>query len=240
MTFDREAFSDFLVHEGVIGFFNEPLTLKTNKQTHWYVSGRALAQHAHRLSKTAEFVFAFINDEPSLKKLFALDTKPTHGIAFLGVPEGATLLGNEIQRTAIAEGMIEDKLYQIRVKPKEHGAPISRHWVTDQIPERVIIVEDTSTTGSSSLALCERLRALDIEVVANITLINRLQLDASGKSVAENMQAHDLPCHSLTDASLVLPKALARLDDARREHIRATIMEEYKAEYGDRPLPFIL
>lgn len=61
MTYDPHIFSNFLVSEGVIGFYDLPLTLKTGKQTHWYVRGRSLSQTVQRLSKTVDYVFSFID-----------------------------------------------------------------------------------------------------------------------------------------------------------------------------------
>lgn len=77
-------------------------------------------------------------------------------------------------------------------------------------------------------------------MTAVITLIERLQLDESGNSVAENMRANNLLYFCLTDASQILPTALDALTSDSRATTRVAIMNEYRTEYRNKPLPFIL
>ena len=228
---DTQAFSKWLVGEGVIGFFDEPVTFKSGKQSFWYVNGRVVSQTVKRLTYASAAVIDHYRD--SALSQHSID-------AFVGVPEGALLLGSAIQRYAIADGLIEDRLYQVRSKPKEHGAPVDRFWVTGLKPGRVIIVEDTTTTGGSALALAEKLRESGTDVMGIIALVNRLQCDAEGKTVKENMATAGIPYVSLTDASHVLPLALAELPKNQQEEMKEVILKEYQADYGDRKLPFQL
>ena len=79
------------------------------------------------------------------------------------------------------------KAFSIRKDAKQHGAGGRLVGPIDQA-DRVVVLEDTTTTGSAILEAVDVLNDADIEVLCVISLVDR-----SGGAVAHRMAAAGLP-----------------------------------------------
>jgi len=202
----------------VVGFKEESFTLKSGKISYWYANFRNLSKTNKTLGETAQFVIQFLVEKKLLTK--NID-------AVIGVPEGATLLGTRISELLIKKGLIKDTLYSRRVKEKMHGDSSNRFWTNGNVPKRVVILEDVTTTGGSVFELVEKLRKERVLVTAVVGLLNRQQLD-KGKSVIQKMKEKKIRYLSLTDASLVLSAAFRSFPVKERAKVIKKIAVEYK------------
>src|SRR3989338_7213394 len=63
-----------------------------------------------------------------------------------------------------------------RGKPKEHGMVKDKYFIGDaKENDKVIVVEDVTTTGGSLLKTIDKLKEFNIKVVAAIVLFDRMQ-----------------------------------------------------------------
>ena len=81
MSFDEKKFADFIIENNVIGFFENPVVLKSGQKSNWYVNWRTPTSDAYLMDQITDFVVKFIKD------------KGLNPDCILGVPEGATKLG---------------------------------------------------------------------------------------------------------------------------------------------------
>ena len=147
--FNQQKFNQFILENNVIGFFEEPITLKSGRLSFWYVNWRNVAQDVFLLDKLTDLVINFVED---------LNLKPD---CFYGVPEGATKLGILTQykwaKKSSNFGLASHILPMGRGKPKDHGDLKDRFFVGMPRGETVIL-EDVTTTGSSLLETIEKLK----------------------------------------------------------------------------------
>jgi orotate phosphoribosyltransferase len=178
---------------------------------------RRLSQSASVLSDSAQYVVDF------LKRQKLLATKID---AIIGVPEGATALGNEISRMLIARKQLtSDRLYFVRVKPKSHGDPANRFWTNGNVPKRVILLEDVTTTGGSAVDLIKNLRESGVKVVAIIGLLN-YEYRVNSKTVLENFAEVGVPYYSLTTARKLLPLFIKTFSKKKGAEVLGIIQAE--------------
>ena len=81
VNFNQEEFNNFILETKVVGFFEEPIKLKSDRISNWYVNWRNVTGDVFLLDKLTDYVIAFTKD---------LVLQPD---CFYGVPEGATKLG---------------------------------------------------------------------------------------------------------------------------------------------------
>ena len=79
--FNQQEFNKFVEENGVYGFFDEPITLKSGRLSYFYVNWRNVVEDVFLTDKLADFVLSFAKDND-----IEIDT-------FYGVPEGVTKLG---------------------------------------------------------------------------------------------------------------------------------------------------
>lgn len=222
--FNQSAFIDFIIDNRVVGFFDAPVTLKSGRTSNWYVNWRTVSGDVFLLDRLADFLIDFAVDSG-----FALD-------AFFGVPEGASKLGVlatykwAISRDDFAKGRYA--LPMGRGKPKEHGAPQDKYFLTPPAG-RIVVVEDVTTTGGSLIGALDQLSQLDVEVLAAVGLTNRMELRDDGLSVADAIAKRGVRYLSLSDATDFLPEAYRALSPG--EAIGKSIEAEF-SEYGVQPL----
>lgn len=211
-----QTFEDFLIAHNVLAFHDEPVTFKSGIKSRWYINCRRLSQTLATLEQSATRVAQFLKDNDLLKGIDAV----------IGVPEGITELGNAVSRQLIREWTFVDKLYLPRVKIKEHGDPANRFWTNGNVPARVIVLEDVTTTGGSAIAFVQSLRQSNTEVVAVVGLVNRLHR-VNGKTVVEAFAEAAIPYYSLTTAEKLLPPFLATFPEGERATVKSIIDAEY-------------
>jgi len=218
--FDQQAFNQFVVDTDVYGFFQEAITLKSGRQSHFYANFRTVVEDVWRTERLVEFVLDYVA-ELGLE----VDT-------FYGVPEGATKLGLLTQcRYAQLQPNYAESSHTLamgRAKPKDHGAPKDRFFV-GMPTGRVVMLEDVTTTGGSAIKSLEFLKDSGVDVVAMIGLTNRMEKRDDGLSVKEAVNTHGVSYYNMSSALEILPAMYAKLKPG--EEIGRAIESEY-AQYG--------
>lgn len=230
MSFDREEFRDFALERDVVGFYEDPITLSSGRESHWYVNWRDVVSDAHGLERTTDFILDLTDD---------LDLEPD---CFYGVPEGATKLGVLTQyRWAAAEedyGPGSHVVPMGRGESKDHGEEGDREFVG--APEGdVVILEDVTTTGGSLLEEIRNLRRPGSEVVAAMVLTDRNERTDNGDTVREAVEGRGVDYHALSEGRELLPAAYRQQRPGRmigraiEESLRAQGTEVSLVEEGE-------
>jgi len=225
--FNQQEFNQFILENNVIGFFKEPITLKSGRLSHWYVNWRNAAEDPFLLDQLIDYVIAFVED---------LELKPD---CFYGIPEGATKLGVITQykwaKKSPNYGLRSHILAMGRGKPKAYGEPKDRFFI-GQPKGKVVILEDLTTTGSSLLETIDNLTQVKAQIIAAIGLTNRMELRDDGKSVKEVVEEKGVPYFQMSNASELLPMIYEKLKPG--EEI-ARKVEEYFQKYGIEQLKLL-
>lgn len=234
-NFNQEEFNKFIVENGVYGFFEEPITLKSGRESHFYANWRNVVEDVYLTDKLADFVIDFAQDflplsEGEIKR--GCDT-------FYGVPEGATKLGVitqykwAMQSPEYSQG--SHTLGMGRAKPKDHGEAKDKYFVG--MPKgRVVVLEDVTTTGGSMLNTLDSLKEAGVNVVAVISLTNRMEKRDDGLSVEEAVKQKGVKFYSMSSALEMLPMVYEKLQPG--EEIGRKV-EEYYDRYGVEKLRII-
>lgn len=246
-AFDQEAFDQFVLDNNVIGFFSEPVTLKSGRTSHWYVNWRTVADDVFLLDRLADYVIAFT------------ESQGLNPDCFYGVPEGATKLAVITQYKWAKQSLNFAKgshcLPMGRGKAKFHGTAEDKYFV-GKPKGKVVILEDVTTTGSSLLDVIRYLKKLsDIELIAAIGLTNRMEVtpavdidpgstvysfkrifeEVTGKGYDRSMGAAEairlagVEYGAMSSSTSLLPKAYQRLRP--EEDIARAIEKEFR-DYG--------
>jgi len=227
VKFDQESFNQFVEDNGVYGFFEEAITLKSGRTSHFYANWRDVTQDVWLTKKLVEYVIAFVTDK-------GIDTD-----TFYGVPEGATKLGVITQYTWAKRqagfGQGSHLLAMGRAKPKEHGAAKDRYFL-GKPQGKVVVLEDVTTTGGSSIECIENLRDAGVEPVALVSLTNRMEKRDDGRSVEEAVTSIGVAFYSMSSAINLLPRIFARVQPGKA--IAGAIEAEFE-KYGVMPLNLV-
>lgn len=220
MTWQKEEFYDFIIENNVIGFFTEPLKLKSGRISPWYVNWRNIAEDVYLIAKLSDYLIKYIRN---------LGLKPE---CFYGVPEGATKLSIITQyKWAKIQQNYESGVYSLsmgRGKPKEHGDPKDKYFLG--IPkDNVIIIEDVTTTGSSLIDTINKLSEVGTQIIAAVGLTNRDEIRDDQKSVEELIREKGVKYYAMSNAIDLLPIAYDKLKPGRNV---AESIEEYFKKYG--------
>lgn len=198
------TFADFVLKNEVIGFFDKPISLKSGRQSHFYVNWRRASNDAFLLDTLTDFLVSFIQEQ-------GLPCETLYG-----VPEGAT-------KTAVIAAFKLAKQspdYRIgshviamgRAQAKAHGDPADRYFIG--APKAgTYVLEDTVTTGLSLFQCLDQLIAAGIDVKGVISLTDRCELRDDGLSVAQYLQKHyqgRISYHPLSRAPELLATAIQR------------------------------
>lgn len=218
--FNQEQFNSFILDNDIVGFFEQPIKLKSGRMSNWYVNWRNVAEDVFLLDKLTDYIIAFTKD---------LGLEPD---CFYGVPEGATKLGVLTQYKWAKESPNyaphSHALPIGRGKPKEHGALKDKYFVGEP-RGKTIVLEDVTTTGGSLLTTLDRLTEIEIPIIAAFGLTNRMELRDDGQSVQRAVQSRNVPYYALSNALQLLPKAYKKLNPG--EQIAKAIEEEFE-KYG--------
>jgi len=233
----QQEFNQFLIDKDVIGFFESPVTLKSGRNSNWYVNFRTIAEDAQRLDVLTDYVVDFISDALVCGRFIE---KP---LCLYGVPEGAS-------KTAIIAQMKWAKMSQDykegshpvsmgRAKPKEHGVAKDKFFVG--APRgATLVLEDVTTTGGSLLKALSDLKEAKVSVMGALGFTNRMERREDGKSVSEAIASLSSGSNSLSylymsSALDLLP--LARAKKEPRPEILKAIEREF-SEWGVEKITF--
>jgi len=222
--FDGGSFVRFIIDNEVVGFFDEPVTLKSGRKSNWYVNWRSVSNDVCLVDMVADYLIDFASE------------KGLNPDAFYGVPEGATKLGliatYKLAKSKPSFGIGSSPFPMGRGKPKEHGSPDDRFFIG--VPRgRLVLVEDVTTTGGSLITAIEQLKEANADIVAAVGLTNRMEVRDDGKSVAEAVEEMGVPYYELSRATEFLPEAFERFSPG--DKIMSSIEAEFK-KYGVREL----
>ncbi len=227
MSFNQDEFNTFIAENNVYGFFSEAITLKSGRKSHFYANWRNVVEDVFLTKKLINYVIEYVTDIN-----IPVDT-------FYGVPEGATKLGILTQffwaqrQDNFSKG--SHILAMGRAKPKDHGAPKDRYFVG--MPEgKVIVLEDVTTTGGSSLNTVEGLKDAGVEVSAVISLTNRMEKRDDGLSVQEAFEKLGIQFYNMSSALDLLPVVYNALHAG--DEIGNAIEAEFE-QYGVSPIKLL-
>ncbi len=228
--FNQTSFNNFVLDNNIIGFFAEPITLKSGRKSSFYVNWRVGAEDVFLIDQLSDYVIAFVKDMIEAGKI------PQYPETFFGVPEGATKLGVLVQykwaKAAANFGKGSHVLAMGRGKmPKDHGAKRDREFVG--IPRgATVVLEDVTTTGMSLLETIDKLIEADVPVIAAMGLTDRMERRDDGRSVPQAISEKivngiSIPYLSLSQATTLLPEAALRAKPA------AAILDSVRQEFAD-------
>ncbi len=224
--FSQNEFNKFIEENNVYGFFEEAITLKSGRQSHFYANWRNVVEDVYSTNLLADFVIEFAKE-----KGISVDT-------FYGVPEGATKLGVIAQYKWATQNNCTKGSHVLamgRAKPKDHGASKDKYFVG--MPKgKVVVLEDVTTTGGSLITTLEGLKEAGIDVAAVISLTNRMEKRDDGQSVKEAIEKMGLKFYSMSSSLEMLPIMYAKLSPG--EEVGKAIESEF-GEYGVEPLKLV-
>lgn len=152
---DRQALIALITEEAV---FHGDFTLASGKHATYYVDMRRLTLD-HRAA-------------PAIGRIVLDLMQGLDGIAAVGgLTLGADPIANAVVHESVRAGSPVDA-FVVRKEPKDHGRGRQIEGA-DVTGKRVVVVEDTSTTGGSPLKAVEVLRAAGAEPVAVISIVDR-------------------------------------------------------------------
>ena len=217
-----DKFNEFIIKYNIVGFFDEPLKLKSGRKSYWYVNWRNVAQDVYLMDQLTNYLLSFVS---------YLNLNLT---CFYGVPEGATKLGiiTQLKWAKLQENFLPYNyiLPMGRGKPKEHGDPKDKYFLG--MPSgNVVILEDTTTTGESLIDCIKSLNKIDVNVIAAIVLTDRNEFRDDKRTVEEVIADLGIKYYAMSNATEILPKLTPN------NHIAQKI-EEYFKIYGTKPIFF--
>lgn len=215
--FDKVKFNQFLIESNVIGFFEKPITLKSGRQSYWYANCRNLSNTLEMLDRTASFVIDFIEEN--------IEGDCIEFDYVYGVPEGASKLAIIVSyKLGLKNKKNDQKIVMGRGQPKPHGMPKDKYFIGDvNEGDRVLVIEDVTTTAGSLLTTIKQLREAKINVVGALSLVNRMEKRDDGKSVEAALNELSVPYFPLGNAFNLLPLAREKYKPSKeiQEHIEA-------------------
>ncbi|MBN1792268.1 hypothetical protein JW826_01130 [Candidatus Woesearchaeota archaeon] len=224
--FSQREFDDFVLRHGVIGFFQEPIKLKSGRMSNWYVNWRTVSEDAYLLDRLTDFAIRFIHSRSIVPA------------SIYGVPEGATKTA-VIAQHKLAKDFLDyaPGRYVVpmgRGKPKEHGAPKDRFFLG--MPRgKTLVLEDVTTTGGSLLGTIDVLAEAGVPVIGAMGLTDRNEVGEDGLSVGMRTSAKGVPYHAMSNALDLLPKAYKMIKPG--VEIARAIEGEFE-RYGTKQITF--
>jgi len=158
-------------------------TLASGQKSTYYINGKLIALHSEGLGLISE--------------LFWQEIEKENVDAIGGMTIGADPIVGGVLTVAASHGVDID-VFLVRKQPKDHG---TRSQVEGPLRDgcRIVIIEDVTTTGGSSLKAIDALKPFGCEIVKVISLVDREQ------GAAENFKKHGFKfCSIFTKTELGL------------------------------------
>ncbi|WP_371031068.1 orotate phosphoribosyltransferase [Pseudoclavibacter sp. JSM 162008] len=155
MTTDRDALIELIRDEAV---FHGDFTLTSGKKATYYIDLRKLSLD-HRASPLMGRVLLDLIEEFG----------PVDAVG--GLTMGADPLASAVMHQGLAQGKVVDA-FVVRKEPKDHGRGRQVEG-PDLKGKRVVVLEDTSTTGGSPLKAIEALEKVGANVVGVAVIVDR-------------------------------------------------------------------
>ena len=217
---EKANFYKFIFKNKIIGFFEEPIKLKSGRLSYWYVNWRNISEDVYLLDELCDYILYFTS---------FLNLSPD---CFYGVPEGATKLGIITQyKWATKQENYDSGSFRLsmgRGNPKEHGDPKDRYFL-GQPQGKTIILEDVITTGESLIDSIKKLKELNVNIIAAVGLTNRNELRNDGKTVEEIIEKEGVKFYAMSNATELLPSL-------KPDRNIALKIEAYFKKYGTKEI----
>lgn len=155
MTTARDQLIDLITAEAV---FHGEFTLTSGKQASYYIDLRKLSLDHRAAPLIGQVMLDLIDDIDGV-------------VAVGGLTMGADPIASAIMHQGIARGRTYDS-FVVRKEPKDHGRGRQVEG-PDLAGKRVVVVEDTSTTGGSPLAAIEALERVGAEIAGVAVVVDR-------------------------------------------------------------------
>ncbi len=155
MTEARDQLIDYISREAV---FHGDFTLTSGKKASYYVDLRKVSLDHRVAPLIGQVMLDLIADIPDVA-------------AVGGMTMGADPIASAILHQGAARGAGYDA-FVVRKQPKDHGRGRQVEG-PDLEGKRVVVVEDTSTTGGSPLAAIEALQKVGAEIAAVAVVVDR-------------------------------------------------------------------
>lgn len=152
---DRDELIEYIKSEAV---FHGDFVLTSGKRASYYVDLRRISLDHRAAPLIGRVMLDLIRDIPDVA-------------AVGGLTMGADPIASAVLHQAAAEGIGIDA-FVVRKEPKDHGTGKQVEG-PDVAGKRVIVLEDTSTTGGSPLKAAEALERAGAVVVAVATVVDR-------------------------------------------------------------------
>ena len=144
-----------------LSYEEREVTLASGRKSNFYFDGKQTCLHARGGLLVGKAFWQEVKQFPG----------PIHGVG--GLTLGADPIATATSIAAALDGA-QVHAFIIRKEPKGHG---TGQWLEGRknLPNgsRVVIVEDVTTTGGSSMKAVERARQEGLEVVGIVTLVDR-------------------------------------------------------------------
>ena len=183
---DRERLRDLLVQRSVrLGEF----TLASGAKSDYYIDARLTTMCAEGQQLVGSVVYEAVRES---------GLKPTH---IGGLTLGADPISYAVAHRSALEGDANDG-FTVRKRAKDHG---TGQRIEGGLPAegRALMVEDTMSTGHSTLQAVEAVRMHGSSIVGVLTLVNR------SETAASFYEAQGLPLISIFTGSELLEAARA-------------------------------
>ncbi|WP_150307591.1 orotate phosphoribosyltransferase [Planctomonas psychrotolerans] len=181
MTDARQKLIDFISAEAV---FHGDFTLTSGKKASYYVDLRRVSLDSRVAPLIGEVMLDLIADIPDVS-------------AVGGLTMGADPVAAAVLHQGAARGLRYDA-FVVRKEPKDHGRGRQVEG-PDVAGKRVIVLEDTSTTGGSPLKAIEALTKAGAEIAAVAVVVDR---DTDARRVIEDAGYRYLYAIGLDDLGL--------------------------------------
>jgi orotate phosphoribosyltransferase len=177
----RQQLIDFIKADAV---FHGDFTLTSGKKATYYVDLRKVSLDHRVAPLIGRVMLDLIADIPDVA-------------AVGGMTMGADPIASAVLHQAAAHGVAYDA-FVVRKEPKDHGRGRQVEG-PDVAGKRVIVLEDTSTTGGSPLAAIEALKKVGAEIAAVAVVVDR---NTGAREVIEAAGYPYLAAISLEDLGL--------------------------------------
>ena len=219
----KTDFIDFMLESHVLKFGE--FTLKSGRKSPFFMNA-GLYQTGSQLCKLGEFYAKAIHDT------YGLDFDILFGPAYKGIP------------LAVATVMAISRIYGRdiryccnRKEAKDHGDAGILLGSPVRDGDRVVIIEDVTTSGASMAETVPILRAqADVDILGLMVSLNRMEVGQGGQVSAldEIRQLYGFPTHAIVTMKEVV-SYLGESTKDRKAVLTADLkkaLDDYYAEYG--------
>ncbi len=214
----KQEFIDFMLESKVLKFGD--FTLKSGRKSPFFMNAGAY-QNGTQLSRLGEYYARAIHDT------YGLDFDVLFGPAYKGIP------------LAVATVMAISRLYGKDIRYCANRKEVKDHGDTGILlgskladGDRVVIIEDVTTSGASMAETVPILRAqAKVEILGLMVSLNRMEVGQEGKvSALEEIQAkYGFPAGAI----VTMEDVISYLGEPREGEAQAFLTDELKAALAD-------